>query len=251
MPTLLCFGDSNTHGTPPIVTRGVYARLSGDVRWPRVAAGLLPDWEVVEEGLPGRTAQFPDPVMGAHMDGRDGLKIALQSHGPIDALTIMLGTNDVKTRYGATPEKVVAGIAGNVALNLSNTLEQWVTQRPNSYVPGHTFERLTGMQQRPDSRSNGTNHAFQLGVATLAGVARGLMARRGMRGPYAYGMHMAARVLLDQSLEHSVGMSRPPWTWPKDEQALDMLHKGAYALVSGLLIERWVQSDRPAASNRQ
>jgi hypothetical protein len=146
---------------------------------------------------------------------------------------------------------VVAGIAGNVALNLSNTLEQWVTQRPNSYVPGHTFERLTGMQQRPDSRSNGTNHAFQLGVATLAGVARGLMARRGMRGPYAYGMHMAARVLLDQSLEHAVGMSRPPWTWPKDEQALDMLHKGAYALVSGLLIERWVQSDRPAASNRQ
>ena len=25
--------------------------------------------------------------MGAHMDGREGLKIALQSHGPIDALT--------------------------------------------------------------------------------------------------------------------------------------------------------------------
>ena len=111
MPTLLCFGDSNTHGSPPIVTRGVYSRFGPDTRWPRVAAGLLPDWEVVEEGLPGRTAQFPDPVMGAHMDGRDGLKIALQSHGPLDALTIMLGTNDVKTRYGASPEKITAGIA--------------------------------------------------------------------------------------------------------------------------------------------
>ncbi|TNC71805.1 SGNH/GDSL hydrolase family protein [Rubellimicrobium roseum] len=112
MPILLCFGDSNTHGTPPIVTRGEYARFDADTRWPRVAARRLPGWEVVEEGLPGRTAQFPDPVMGAHMDGREGIKIALQSHGPIDAMTLLLGTNDVKTRFGATPEKVAAGIAG-------------------------------------------------------------------------------------------------------------------------------------------
>jgi lysophospholipase L1-like esterase len=112
MPTLLCFGDSNTHGSPPIVTRGAYARFGADTRWPRVAAAALPDWTLVEEGLPGRTAQFPDPVMGAHMDGREGLKVALQSHGPIDALTVMLGTNDVKTRFGAWPEKVAAGIAG-------------------------------------------------------------------------------------------------------------------------------------------
>jgi lysophospholipase L1-like esterase len=46
--------------------------------------------------------------MGAHMDGREGLRIALQSHGPLDAMTLMLGTNDVKTRFGATPEMVTA-----------------------------------------------------------------------------------------------------------------------------------------------
>src|SRR4051794_37772886 len=110
--TLLCFGDSNTHGTPAIVTRGeAYRRFGADTRWPRVVASLLPDWVIAEEGLPGRTAQFPDPVMGAHMDGREGLKIALQSHGPIDALIIMLGTNDTKTRFGASPEKITAGTA--------------------------------------------------------------------------------------------------------------------------------------------
>ncbi|QRM29072.1 SGNH/GDSL hydrolase family protein [Microvirga sp. VF16] len=120
MRTLLCFGDSNTHGTPPIVTRGeAYRRFGADTRWPRVTASMLPDWEVVEEGLPGRTAQFPDPVMGAHMDGREGLKIALQSHGPIDALTIMLGTNDTKTRFGATPGKITAGIAGLLDIAMS------------------------------------------------------------------------------------------------------------------------------------
>ncbi len=120
--TLLCFGDSNTHGSPPIVTRGeAYWRFDADTRWTRVAAGLLQGWEVVEEGLPGRTAQFPDPVMGPHMDGREGIKIALQSHGPIDAMTVMLGTNDTKTRFGADPARITAGIAG--LLDIATSLE--------------------------------------------------------------------------------------------------------------------------------
>ncbi len=113
MPVLLTFGDSNTHGTPPIVAEGApYRRFDGETRWPRRAlAALGAGWELAEEGLPGRTAQFGDPVMGSHMNGQDGLKTALESHGPIDVLTIMLGTNDVKARFGASPEGVTGGIA--------------------------------------------------------------------------------------------------------------------------------------------
>ncbi|MCB2135484.1 MAG: SGNH/GDSL hydrolase family protein [Rhodobacteraceae bacterium] len=110
---LLCFGDSNTHGTPPIVVPGRYERFAEDTRWPQVAlAALGPDWRLAEEGLPGRTTCFADPVMGSHMEGSEGLKIALQSHGPIDAMTLMLGTNDCKTRYGASAERIAAGVAG-------------------------------------------------------------------------------------------------------------------------------------------
>jgi lysophospholipase L1-like esterase len=44
MPTLLAFGDSNTHGTPPLTRRGVYDRYGTDVRWPSVTgAELGPD----------------------------------------------------------------------------------------------------------------------------------------------------------------------------------------------------------------
>ncbi len=110
MPTVLTFGDSNTHGTPPIIDRSVYARFGADVRWPvRMARDL--GWDLIEEGLPGRTAQFNDPIMGPHMNGQAGLRMALESHGPIDLLVIMLGTNDVKARFSATPEGVTGGIA--------------------------------------------------------------------------------------------------------------------------------------------
>ncbi|MDV7144740.1 SGNH/GDSL hydrolase family protein [Tropicimonas sp. TH_r6] len=123
--TLLCFGDSNTHGTQPITAPRTRARYDDNTRWPRVAlAALGQDWELVEEGLPGRTAQFEDPIMGAFMDGRPGLRISLQSHGPIDVLTLMLGTNDVKTRFGATAEKVTAGIAGLIDIALSEDMQE-------------------------------------------------------------------------------------------------------------------------------
>ena len=113
MPVVLTFGDSNTHGTPPITERGVYARYDAATRWPRrMIAELGADWELVEEGLPGRTAQFDDPVMGAHMNGRDGLKMALESHGPIDFLVLMLGTNDAKARFSAEAGVIASGLAG-------------------------------------------------------------------------------------------------------------------------------------------
>lgn len=110
MPVVMCFGDSNTHGTPPIVDLAVYGRFGPGVRWPsRVGQAL--GCAVIEEGLPGRTAMFDDPIMGAHMNGQAGLKMALESHGPLDVLVLMLGTNDVKTRFTSTPQAVLGGIA--------------------------------------------------------------------------------------------------------------------------------------------
>lgn len=122
MPTILTFGDSNTHGTPPMTDRVLRARHGRDIRWPQVMARSL-GWDLVEEGLPGRTAQFDDPVMDGLMNGHPALRQALQSHGPLDVLTIMLGTNDVKTRFGATPEQVMAGMAALLDLATSAEMQ--------------------------------------------------------------------------------------------------------------------------------
>ncbi len=124
MKTLLTFGDSNTHGTPPMTTRGGNDRFAAETRWPTLArAALGPGWALVEEGLPGRTTRFPDAVMGDHMNGQTGLKIALCSHGPIDMLTIMLGTNDVKTMFGATPDMITGGLASLLAIAHSDEMQ--------------------------------------------------------------------------------------------------------------------------------
>ncbi len=119
MPVLLAFGDSNTHGTRPMTRVGVVERHAPADRWPRVArAALGPDWDLAEDGLPGRTTAWDDPVTGAHLNGITGLRMALLSHAPLDVLTIMLGTNDLKTRFAAPPERIAGGVAALLDLAL-------------------------------------------------------------------------------------------------------------------------------------
>ena len=112
------FGDSNTHGTPPMSERGGHARFGAEVRWPGVLRGTLgPGWEVIEEGLPGRTAGWvPDPEMGAATNGLLALEMAIRSHGALDHLLIMLGTNDTKAHFGQTAAAIAGHVAGLLSL---------------------------------------------------------------------------------------------------------------------------------------
>jgi hypothetical protein len=36
-------------------------------------------------------------------------------------------------------------------------------------------------------------------------------------------------------------VSNLPWTWPINEQVIDILHKGVYALVTGYITDRVVR----------
>ena len=108
--TVLCFGDSNTHGAPPMRDFGPNPRYGRDVRWPGVLGKLLgPDWHVIEEGLGGRTTVMDDPIEGAVRNGARILPAILLSHQPLDLVVVMLGTNDVKSGFGVTPREIARG----------------------------------------------------------------------------------------------------------------------------------------------
>jgi lysophospholipase L1-like esterase len=110
MRTILCYGDSNTYGTAPMQHLEDDRRFAHGERW----AGILrrelgADWWVVEEGLPGRTTVLDDPIEGIYKNGLTYLTPCLESHRPIDVVTIALGTNDLKARFGMPPGDIAAG----------------------------------------------------------------------------------------------------------------------------------------------
>ena len=107
------------------------------------------------------------------------------------------------------------------------------------------------MPERPDSERLGLNWAMHWGQGILLGALRATMARRGLRGPVGSFMFMGARLLNDQVLENATGVGAPPWTWPRDEQVIDLLHKGVYAFVTGAVADRFLRGTKPAARSRR
>lgn len=113
---VVCFGDSNTWG----YDASTMERFPEDVRWTSLLGELLGDeFQVVEEGLSGRTAVVDDPLFEG-LNGISYIHPCLMSHAPLELIIIMLGTNDAKGRFNLTSYNIAQGIA-RLALKAKNT----------------------------------------------------------------------------------------------------------------------------------
>jgi lysophospholipase L1-like esterase len=107
MPVILAFGDSNTWGSDPATGgRFPYAQ-----RWPTVMQRELgQDFEVIAEGLRGRTTVHNDPIE-PYRSGAEALPLCLMSHAPIDLVILALGCNDLKKRFSVSAFDIAEGAA--------------------------------------------------------------------------------------------------------------------------------------------
>ena len=110
---IICLGDSNTHGycaDPNDCADSALARFNESERWTCLLQKKLGDeYLVCEEGLSGRTTVFQDYLY----DGLDALHYlwpCLKTHEPVSLLVIMLGTNDVKERFGVNAHAIAIGM---------------------------------------------------------------------------------------------------------------------------------------------
>lgn len=112
MTTILCYGDSNTWGYTP----GSGERYARDRRWTGVLQRCLgEEFTVIEEGLNSRTTVLDDPTK-PFKNGKDYLVPCLDSHAPLDLMILMLGTNDLKHRFGLSAFDIGANVATLLAL---------------------------------------------------------------------------------------------------------------------------------------
>ena len=144
---------------------------------------------------------------------------------------------------------LLAGAAGVAAMTLAEKVEQSFTGRPNSYVPAHTLERLLGLPAKPNRDRLGLNWAMHWGQGIVLGPVRAWMAKRGIGGPFGSFLFLNLRLLNDQSLENATSVGAPPWTWPRDEQAIDIVHKAIYAFATGAVADLLMGD--PGAGNRR
>ena len=111
MKQILAFGDSNTWGLVP----GTGARYPEHIRWTGILRKAVAPlgFHLLEDGVCGRTTVFEDP----DRPGRKGLDSVSRYSGTeeLSAVILMLGTNDCKKVFRASPEQIGNGLEQCIA----------------------------------------------------------------------------------------------------------------------------------------
>ncbi len=141
---IVCFGDSNTHGAckDPDDSSDHGSRFNENERWTCLLQKLLGDeYLVIEEGLSGRTCAFDDPLHEG-LSGVMHITPILNSHEPVDLLILMLGTNDVKAYFSASPVNIAAALER--LIRKAQSTQCWGDHDPKILVicPPHITEGL-------------------------------------------------------------------------------------------------------------
>lgn len=165
MRTILCFGDSNTWGYSPSLAR----RYDESERWTMLLQSQLTnDYRIIEEGLNSRTTVFEDPFE-AGKNGLDYLLPCLGSHHP-DLVIIMLGTNDLKSRFGVTASDISKGAARLVEV-VKNFNPGFMNQTPEILLisPAHVLELKNGKEgwEGAQAKSKQLGHYYELRAKEL------------------------------------------------------------------------------------
>lgn len=170
--TVLCYGDSNTHGTPPMPDLDFKGRWGRNERWPGVmAAALGPAWHVIEEGHPGRTTVHADPIEGAHKNGIAVLPAILESHWPIDLVIVKLGTNDLKPRLAVN--------AGDIGLSVGKLADALLASGAG---PGGAAPAIILVSPPPITESGCLAGMFEGGRAKSLRLASSIRSEADRRG---------------------------------------------------------------------
>jgi len=139
---------------------------------------------------------------------------------------------------GALAKGAVAGVAGTAAMTAAQALEMRVTGREGSDVPGQVGERLSGYTPPDAAARERLNTGVHWGHGIVNGGLRGLIGLTGASGAAATALHFGAVWTTDVTLYRTLGIAPPPWAWESSALGTDLLHKGVYAAVTGVVYER-------------
>lgn len=171
---------------------------------------------------------------------------------------------------GAIGKGLIAGLAGTVAITISQTIEMKITGRGMSSAPAKVGGKVLGVEPRgkaelekekakPDGdqapedlkkevESNKARFAqlMHIGYGTGWGVARGALDLAGMEGLPASMMHFGAIWGTAQVMLPANDVAKPITEWPAKQIAVDALHHAVYACAAGAVYDAMSKAEKPS-----
>src|SRR5947209_1412757 len=87
---------------------------------------------------------------------------------------------------------LVAGLAGTVAITISQAIEMKLRHRPPSTTPADAADKVLGVEPTDEKKKERFANLVHFAYGTAWGGVRGLLDVLGLKGPAAMGAHYAA-----------------------------------------------------------
>lgn len=124
---------------------------------------------------------------------------------------------------------LVAGLAGAIAMALSQKAEMAISGREPSSTPAEAIETISGVEanEAEEARLSTVGH-FAFGTA----LGLGLAAMDGVPEPARAGLFLGGSWAAGNGLITALGVSDPPTRWTPAQLATDLLHHVVYAAAA-------------------
>lgn len=131
---------------------------------------------------------------------------------------------------------LIAGLAGTVAMTLSQKIEMNITGRKPSTSPADAVKKVLHIKAEKANKetfSNEVHYAY----GSSWGVVRGLLSLAGITGFAATSLHMAALWGTAITIEPKLEIAPPVTQWKPKDIGIDILHHLVYAVVAGIVFD--------------
>lgn len=127
-----------------------------------------------------------------------------------------------------------AGVAGTIALTISETLEMKATKRPPSDVPGQVGSKVPGVEPHSDAAMKKLSGKVHWIHGISLGVLYALLSLLGLNTLVTIVLFFALVWGGDSLLYKALGIAPFPWHSKANEIMPDLVNKGIYAIVTGI-----------------
>jgi hypothetical protein len=154
---------------------------------------------------------------------------------------------------------LIAGLAGTIAITVSQIIEMKITKRDASNSPVKVGGDIMGVEpkgladqekekiktgksskaltEEVESNQQKFGQLIHFGYGTSWGLARGIMDLAGVHGLPATTLHFGALWGTALVMLPSTGASEPITGWTPKQVAIDVLHHAVYAIAAGYIYD--------------
>jgi hypothetical protein len=153
----------------------------------------------------------------------------------------MKRTKEISTSAGklgsAIGRGLIAGLAGTLAITISQIIEMKITKRPPSFAPADAASKALSIEAATREEREKFSNEVHWTYGTIWGVPRGLLSLTGLKGWPATAIHFVAIFYTALTIEPDFEVSPPISEWSKKAIAIDAFHHVVYAVAAGLVFD--------------